>query len=177
MTSAVLAKACPRFEDLSVGQAIEPLHRGPLLPPHLMRWSAAIENWHRIHYDVPFATEHDGLPALLVNGSWKQHFVLQVLRRWLGTDGWVWKVDFQFRGMNVAGQTLTAWGEITGLTDGGDYGLVELRTGIRDENAEESTPGTATVVVPKAGGPAIPANRTALLDDLARRQGATSARS
>ena len=167
MTSAALATACPTFEDLSVGQAIEPLQHGPMLPPHLMRWSASIENWHRIHYDVPFATEHDGLPGLLINGSWKQHFVLQLLRRWVGTDGWVWKVDFQFRGMNVVGETLTAWAEIARLTDCGDYGLVELRTGILNEDRVESTPGTALVVVPKAGGPAVPYDRMAVLDDLA----------
>jgi acyl dehydratase len=167
MTSTALASACPRFEDLAVGQTIEPLQHGPMLPPHLMRWSASIENWHRIHYDVPFAIEHDGLPGLLINGSWKQHFVLQVLRRWVGSEGWVWKVAFQFRGMNVVGETLTAWGEITALTDCSDFGLVELRTGIVNADSVESTPGTAVVVVPKAGGPAVPYDRMAVLDDLA----------
>ena len=169
MTSTSLAASCPTFEDLSVGQPIEPLHHGPLLPPHLMRWSASIENWHRIHYDVPFATGHDGLPGLLINGSWKQHFVLQVLRRWVGTEGWVWKVDFQFRRMNIVGETLTAWADITALTDGDDFGLVELRTGIINQDGVESTPGTATVIIPKAGGRAVPYERAAILDDLAAR--------
>lgn len=163
------ATTCPIFENLEVGQRIEPLEHGPMLPPHLMRWSACIENWHRIHYDVPFATGHNGLPGLLINGSWKQHFVLQLLRRWVGTDGWVWKVDFQFRGMNVVGEKLTAWGEITALTDCDEYGLVELRTGIENQDGTESTPGTALVVVPKGGGPAVPYDRAALLEKLAER--------
>ena len=63
--------------------------RGPLSPLHLMRFSAAIENWHRIHYDERFAVEHDGLPGLLVSGSWKQHLVAQMVRGWLGPDGWL----------------------------------------------------------------------------------------
>jgi hydroxyacyl-ACP dehydratase HTD2-like protein with hotdog domain len=78
---------CPVLETVAIGQELEPLTRGPLLPPHVMRWSAATENWHRIHYDQPYALSHEGLPGLLVNGSWKQHFVVQVLRRWAGTSG------------------------------------------------------------------------------------------
>jgi len=161
-----IAPSCPLFGDLTTGQHIASLTRGPLLPPHLMRWSAAIENWHRIHYDTPFAIGHDGLPGLLINGSWKQHLVLQLLRSWVGTSGWVWKVDFEFRAMNVVGETLEAWGEITGLRDLGEVGLVELRTGIRNQDGVESTPGTARVLVPKADGPGLRHDRLALLTEL-----------
>jgi acyl dehydratase len=131
-----------------------------------MRWSAAIENWHRIHYDVPFAVDHDGLPGLLINGSWKQHFVLQLLRRWVGTTGWVWRAEFQFRGMNVVGETLTAWGEITDLRELDHAGLVSLKTGIRNQEGQESTPGTALVLVPKAEAPPLPEDRAGLLAQL-----------
>jgi acyl dehydratase len=161
------APACPRLEDVTAGQPITPLVRGPLLPPHLMRWSAAIENWHRIHYDRPFAEEHDGLPGLLINGSWKQHFLLQVLRQWCGVSGWVWRADFQFRGMNVVGETLTAWGTINHARAVADFGVVSLDIGIRNQDGVESTPGTARVVLPRQGGPALPTDRSTLLDALA----------
>ena len=161
------APGCPFLEDVEAGQAIEPLTRGPLLPPHLMRWSAAIENWHRIHYDQPYAVSHEGLPGLLVNGSWKQHFVLQVLRRWAGRGGWVWTVDFQFRAMNLVGETLTAWGRVRDARAVGAFGLVELDTGIVNEHGQESTPGVARVIMPRRGGPPLPADKTALLAGLA----------
>jgi acyl dehydratase len=161
------APNCPCLEDVEVGQAITPLVRGPLLPPHLMRWSAAIENWHRIHYDRPFAQDHDGLPGLLINGSWKQHFLLQVLRQWCGTSGWVWRADFQFRGMSVVGETLTAWGTITGAREVAGFGLVELDIGIRNQEGTESTPGTARVLLARRHGRALPDDRSALLDELA----------
>jgi acyl dehydratase len=156
------ARTCPDLEDLAVGEQLEPLVRGPLLPPHLMRWSAATENWHRIHYDVPFTTGHENLPGLLINGSWKQHFLLQVLRKWAGAGSWVWRADFQFRGMNVVGETLTAWGAITALTDFGPYGVVDLEIGIRNQDGVESTPGTARVIVARRGGPALPEDRSTL---------------
>lgn len=57
------------FEDIAVDEQLPPLTKGPLTSIHLMRWSAAIENWHRVHYDHRYATEHDGVPDILVNGS------------------------------------------------------------------------------------------------------------
>ena len=158
---------CPVLETIEVGQELDRLTRGPLLPPHVMRWSAATENWHRIHYDRPYALSHEGLPGLLVNGSWKQHFVVQVLRRWVGTSGWVWTVDFQFRGMNLVGETLTAWGRVRDVQGFGEYGVVALDTGIINQEGTESTPGSARVVVPQRGGPAIPVDKVALLEALA----------
>ncbi len=43
------ARSGPVFEDVSIGQEIGPLFKGPLTTAHLMRWSAAMENWHKIH--------------------------------------------------------------------------------------------------------------------------------
>lgn len=146
----------PVFEDLRVGDEILAIERGPITSSHLMRWSAAIENWHRIHYDMPFATGHDKLPGLPVNGTWKQHFLVQLMRQWLGPGGWLWKIDFSFRKLDVAGTTLTAWGRITALEVRGDYGYVTCEIGIRNQDGEQSTPGTAVGVLPLRGGPAVP---------------------
>jgi acyl dehydratase len=164
---------CPVLESIVIGEELAPLTRGPLLPPHLMRWSSAIENWHRIHYDQPYSTSHEGLPSLLVNGSWKQHFVVQLLRRWVGTSGWVWTVDFQFRGMNLVGETLTAWARVRDVAAIDAYGVVELDTGIVNQTGTESTPGNARVVVARRDGPALPVDKVALLRSLAAHSYAT----
>jgi acyl dehydratase len=144
------------FEDVDVGGEIPPLIRGPFTTTHLMRWSAAAENWHKIHYDLPFATGHDKLPGLLINGSIKQQFLSQVVKDWVGPEGWVWKVRFQFRAMNVAGETLTTWGRVTKKHALDAFGLIELELGIRNEKGVESTPGSATVALPFRAGPAVP---------------------
>jgi acyl dehydratase len=162
-----LAPNCPFLDDLEIGQSVAPLLRGPLLEPHLMRWSASIENWHRIHYDQKYSLDHEGLPGLLINGSWKQHFILQMLRQWAGDSSWVWKVDFQFRAMNIVGETLTAWGRVTALREVGEFGLVDLDTGITNEAGLESTPGTARVIVPRRNGPALPLQRESLIEAIA----------
>ena len=154
----------PRFEDVAVGQRIGPLLKGPLTTAHLMRWSAAMENWHRIHYDRSFAVEHDGLPDLLINGSLKQQFVTQLLKDWAGTEGWLWKLSFQFRAMNRVGETLQVWGCVRSKQQAGAYGLVTVETGVLNELGVESTPGTAVVALPLRGGPPVPYPFTAPVD-------------
>ncbi len=144
------------YEDVELGSELPRLAQGPLSPAHLMRWSAAMENWHKIHYDKPFALGHEKLPGLLINGSLKQQFMLQLLKDWVGPGGWVWKVNFQFRAMNLVEETLSVWGRVTGKRDGPGYGLVELELGIVNEEMKESTPGKATVALPYRGGAALP---------------------
>ena len=134
----------------AVGDELTPLTRGPLTPVHLMRFSAAIENWHRIHYDERFAVEHDGLPGLLVSGSWKQHFVAQMVRAWAGPDAWLRSLDLQFRRMNVAGEMLTAWGRVTAVEREGEAVVVRCEVGIRNQDGLESSPGSATCVLSAA---------------------------
>lgn len=144
------------FDDVEIGHEMQPLVRGPLTTMHQMRWSAAMENWHRIHFDETFATAHDKLPGLLIAGSLKQQFIVQLLKDWAGRTGWVWKVDFQFRSMNVVNETLRAWGKVTGKERTADYGLVTLDVGILNDKDKESTPGKATVALPYKGGKPVP---------------------
>jgi len=144
------------FEDVEVGMSIPTIEKGPMSTAHLMRWSAAMENWHKIHYDKPFAIEHDKLPGLLINGSLKQQFMMQVLKDWVGPGGWVWKVSFQFRAMNVVGETMRVWGKVTDVRRTAEFGLVDLELGILNDHDKESTPGSGTVALPYRGGKPLP---------------------
>lgn len=143
------------FDEVKPGERIE-LVRGPLTEAHLMRWSSAMENWHKIHYDQPFTTGHEKLPGLLISGSLKQQFIVQLLRRWAGPGGWVVSAEFQFRAMNVVGETLTAWAEVTGLTRQARWGLVDIDLGIVNGDGKQSTPGKGQVALPLAAGQAVP---------------------
>ncbi len=144
------------FEDVKEGDEITPLVKGPMTPAHLMRWSAAIENWHRIHYDEIFAKEHDKLPERLVNGSWKQHILLKMLKDWAGETGWVWKASFQFKGMDLAWDTITAFGKVNQVSEKDGLGIIECDIGLRNQRDEVGTVGKATVVLPLREGRAVP---------------------
>jgi len=148
--------ATPFFEDVAVGDELPRLLKGPLTTLQLMRWSAAMENWHRIHYDRTFAIEHDKLPDLLINGSFKQQFVVQLLKDWAGPRGWLWKVGFQFRAMNKVGEALEVWARVKAKREVPGFGVVEFELGIVNEHGAESTPGSATVALPLRNGPSLP---------------------
>lgn len=148
--------AVRHFESVSVGDELTELTRGPMSEAHLMRWSAAIENWHRIHYDEPFATKHDCLPCLLVNGTWKQNFLIQMVTGWLGSGGWLARIEFSFRRMDFVGDVLTAWGTVTALETRDGLGFVSCEIGIRNPRGENSTPGSAVGVLPLRDGRPVP---------------------
>lgn len=144
------------YDDVVIGAELPRLVKGPLTTIHLMRWSAAVENWHRIHFDRGFATGHDALPDLLVNGSLKQQFIVQLLKDWAGPHGWVWKVALQFRAMNKVGETLRVWGRVQDMCMTPAFGVVEIEVGILNDHDIESTPGTARVALPFRNGPPVP---------------------
>ena len=52
----------------------------------LFRYSAITDNPHRIHYDQPYATEREGYPALVVNGSIPAMFLLELFRANAGRE-------------------------------------------------------------------------------------------
>jgi acyl dehydratase len=144
------------FDDVFVGLELPMVKKGPMSTAHIMRWSAAWENWHRIHYDWRYATIHNKLPDVLVAGSWKQHILIQLLTDWVGETGWLWKMKFRFRGMNIPGDTFMAWGRVTSKEVRGELGVVDVEIGLKDQNGSESTPGTAVVVLPQRDGPGVP---------------------
>jgi acyl dehydratase len=144
------------YDDVQEGMELPKYIYGPMTPTHLFRWSAAVENWHRIHYDLPFAINHDKLPGILVQGSWKQSIMASYLKDWARPNGWFWKASFQHRAMLVPGDILIVWGKVIKKYAKGGMGFVELEIGMKNQDGIESMPGTATVVLPLRGGRPIP---------------------
>ncbi len=144
------------YDDVAVGQEMPPLILGPVTTTHVFRWSAAIENWGRIHYDQNFAIYHEGLPNVLVQGSWKQSILPRYLKDLCLPDGWMWKISFQHRAMIVAGETITCWATITEKSEIDGLGYIGLDIGMRLSTGVESCPGKATLVLPLRGGRPVP---------------------
>ena len=144
------------WEDVLEDQQLPDYCIGPITSTHIFRWSAAIENWHRIHYDKDFAVGHDKLPDVLMQGSWKQSIIPQYLKDWVLPEGWVWKASFQHRAMLVPGDLLTVWGRVIRKYETEDLGYVDLEVGIKNQADTESCPGFATVLLPFKDGRKVP---------------------
>ena len=144
------------LDDVAIGAQIGALDKGVMSTAYIMRWSAAVENFHRIHYDYRFATEHDKLPDVLINGSWKQHVLVQLVKDSLGPDGWLWKLKFRYKKMDVAGDSIRARAEVVAKDIVEGLGFVTLRVVLTDQNDQVSTAGYAIGVLPVRGGRAVP---------------------
>lgn len=144
------------FQEIEVGQRLGTLDKGVITTAHIMRWSAAVENFHRIHYDQAFATGHDGLPGVLVNGSWKQHVLAQLAKDSLGPAGWLWRLKFRYRKMDQAGDCLRAVADVVARQEIGELGFVTLRVALLNQLDEVSTSGHAIGVLPARPGGRVP---------------------
>ena len=145
-----------QWKDMTVGARIGELDKGTITTSHIMRWSAAVENWHRIHYDYRFATGHDKLPDVLINGSWKQHVLVQLAKDALGPDGWLWKIKFRYKKMDIAGDGIRGSAEVVARQEIDGLGFITLRIALTNQNGEVSTAGFAIGVMPLPGGAKVP---------------------
>ena len=67
--------------------------------PLLFRFSALTFNSHRIHYDLPYATQQEGYRGLVVHGPLTATLLLDLARRELGDNA---LKSFAFRGVSPA---------------------------------------------------------------------------
>lgn len=145
-----------RWEDCVPGQTQSRLDKGRISTAHIMRWSAAVENFHRIHYDAPFAIQHDKLPGIVVNGSWKQHVLVQLVKDMLGIDGWLWRLSFRYKAMDLAGDSVCGLAQVIEKHEINKLGFLVLKLGLENQRSEVTTAGYAVGVLPVPGGPAVP---------------------
>ena len=140
------------FEDVGVGEQIPTLDV-TVDETQLLFFSAATYNGHRIHYDKQWAQTVEGYDDVLVQGPLQAALLARAIGDWIGGRGRLVSFAVQNRATAHPGEPLTFGGEVTGkrLTDSG-AGLVDLDiAGRRDETV--LMPGTATVELPRRGGP------------------------
>jgi acyl dehydratase len=144
------------FADIAVGMAIPATRHGLFSTSHQMRWSAGIENWHRIHYDQAFAQGHDGLDGLVISGSWKQHALINAVWRWVRPTGWISEVKITFVRPNFVGETLETSGTVTAVESRLNLGFVTCEVQMTNEAAEVSTKGVVVAVLPLERDAVVP---------------------
>ena len=105
----------------------------------LFRYSALRFNTHRIHYDYRFATESEGLPGLLIQGTLVSHLLLELCRtacpdRAITSFGYrTWKPIFDTGNFTIQG-ALSSYGKSASLW-------------CRDQNGGITTTAQATIDV------------------------------
>ena len=136
--------ATPRYwEDVNVGDALDPVVKGPLTLPDMVAWLLGIGSphvrsgkyWLRYRQNSPKVAIVDpasgipqaiervhwddwmaaeiGMPAAYDYGSQRGGYATYFATNWVGDDGWVADMDFRYRGMVFNGDTFRMTGEIT----------------------------------------------------------------
>ena len=114
----------------------------------LVIWAAASGDFYQIHYDDAFARGND-LPGIIVHGALKGMLVGRLLDEWRGDGGRIvsWRVSY--RGMDPVGNDLQVWGRVTRKYEHDGEGRVEVDVGVRQPGGVETTPGAATIALPR----------------------------
>jgi hypothetical protein len=160
----IVRGAEPRyFEDVEIGESLQPIVRGPLTVADMICWMMGIGSPHvrsgqywlayrkqspavavrdpdtNVFEAVervhwdPFMAAEIGMPAPYDYGSQRGGWATHLMTNWCGDDGWVAEVDVQYRGMNFLGDTVWIGGEVTGKWVGRS-GLGYVETSIHGRN-------------------------------------------
>jgi len=89
-------------------------HHGPITPRQLVRYAAASGDFNELHYDLPFA-QRAGFDRVVVQGMLSMGVVGIYVARHAGGPGNLARLTARFRGVVLAGDTLTLSGERSGL--------------------------------------------------------------
>ena len=114
----------------------------------LVVWASASGDYYPIHYDDGFAKQN-GLPGIIVHGALKGMLVGRLLDELVGDEGRIvrWKVSY--RGRDEARRDLRVWARVTKKYTEDGEGRLDLDVGVLGAGSQETTPGTATVALPR----------------------------
>jgi len=109
----------------------------------LFLYNAVLWNAHRIHFDLPYTTEVEGYPGLVIAGPLRGDWLAQCVDEWLGDSGALVRLEYANRRAAYVGETLTAGGTVESVDR--ERGEVTLALFVRNEAGEVIVPGRAVV--------------------------------
>ncbi len=118
--------------------------------------STGFDNWNRyaavndefvpIHMDDEAGREA-GYPTAFGMGNLQWAYLHDLLRAWVGDNGRILSLSCQFRAPNTKGQTVTARGTVTALSEVEGETVVELEVWTEDQDGAKLAPGRAVVAL------------------------------
>jgi len=147
MTAEATSPQQVYWEDVKEGQEIPALRKNPT-SQQLVQWAAASGDFYQIHYDQDFA-RGTGLAGIIIHGALKHAFLGELLHEWVRYGGRIKRYAVSYRGMDVPGEEMTCRGVVTRTYLEGADGLADLEIWTENPQGQKTTPGTATVILPR----------------------------
>ncbi len=105
----------------------------------LFSFSASVWLLHRIHYDTPFTTEHEGHPGLLIHGPLQGVYLTQTAESYLADVARIESITYRHLAPAYLGDKLECAGIVTGVDGHG----IDLDLWARKGDGTNTTIGKA----------------------------------
>ena len=115
----------------------------------LVKYAGASGDYYQIHYDKDFA-QGTGLEDVIIHGALKNAFLGNLVTDWMGPHGNLRRLACQYRGMDIPGRPITAKGVVTRKYEDDGAFLVDCDIWLENEQGQRTTPGSATVALPRS---------------------------
>ena len=167
------------FEDVEVGEEIQPRVKGPLVVTDLVVWHLGWgmqltppgafgiarkirrkapglyppnarnipDTVQRLHWD-PARAQELGIPMSYDYGAMRETWLTHALTDWMGDDGWLLRLRCQHRKFNYIGDTTWVRGKVVDKVQADGRNEVHLEVGCWNQRGEQTTPGSAVVLLP-----------------------------
>jgi acyl dehydratase len=138
-------------EDVTIGQALADVVKGPIQQIQLTRYAGASGDFNPIHQDDEFARAA-GMGGVFGHGMLTMGFVAQCVTDWAGA-GSVRKISVRFLGLVRLKDVITCKGTVLGKSSSanGTY-LVDVELVAQNQKGEKVVTGKATVALPSRDG-------------------------
>jgi acyl dehydratase len=138
----------PRYwDEVKVGEELEGFSLD-ITPRRLVLQVSGSQDWYPVHFDAAFARKA-GHPDVFVNTGFLQAALARVITDWMGDEGFLKRLRFEMRRMQRPGDTMVCKGRVTGKREENGQTLVDLDVWAENEREGVTTPGTATVILPR----------------------------
>ena len=134
--------------SIAVGDAVPPLERLIELPD-MVAYAGATWDWHKLHYDPEYLAAKK-VPAPVVDGQVFGAYLVEQLQDWLGPRAWVRTLDFRFKNLVFAGETIRCTATVTAVSTTDEGTLVEVDAQVEvvgDRPRVAAAPCSASVII------------------------------
>ena len=135
------------WDDVEEGAELPEVVKNPTTQ-QLVKYAGASGDYYQIHYDKDFAKNNE-LDDVILHGALKNAFLGHLVTKWMGPEGDLKRLACQYRGMDIPGSPVTAKGVVTRKYQEQGVGLIDCDIWLENKDGEKTTPGSATVALPR----------------------------
>ena len=132
--------------NLSVGDKHEAIVVENIQRTHIVKYAGASGDFNPLHHDDGIAQNMAGYPSVFAHGMLSMGLTGRMLTDWLGATS-LKKYGVRFTKQVWPGDTLTAKGEVTAVTEEAGKQLVTIRVVTVNQNGESVVEGEAVAAV------------------------------